>query len=159
MIEHWHDFFVAEAGAAAALAGLLFVAVSINLARILEFAHLPTRALEALTAFLSVLVVATLGLVPDQTLQALGCEIAAAGLAFIAILTATLLRSHKGVARYVGWGQHALMNLAPPLPFLIGGVLMAMGSPSGLYWIAPGVLLSFLAGVIGAWVLLVEIQR
>jgi hypothetical protein len=28
-----------------------------------------------------------------------------------------------------------------------------------VYWIVPGVLLSFAAGVYGAWVLLVEIQR
>ncbi|HEU4397243.1 MAG TPA: hypothetical protein VFU54_05320 [Actinomycetota bacterium] len=32
----WESLFVAEAGASAALAGLLFVAVSINLAKVLE---------------------------------------------------------------------------------------------------------------------------
>jgi hypothetical protein len=30
---------------------------------------------------------------------------------------------------------------------------------SGVYWIVPGVLLSFFAGILGAWILLVEIQR
>jgi hypothetical protein len=37
----WHDLFVAIAEAAAALAGLLFVAVSINLSRILQFKVCP----------------------------------------------------------------------------------------------------------------------
>jgi hypothetical protein len=42
----WDNFFVAEVGAAAALSGLLFVAVSINLTRILAIPHLPARAAE-----------------------------------------------------------------------------------------------------------------
>jgi hypothetical protein len=39
--ERWHDLFVATAGAAAALAGLIFVAVSINLEQILKYPALP----------------------------------------------------------------------------------------------------------------------
>lgn len=42
----WSELFVASAGASAALAGLVFVAVSINVERILEFPGLPERALE-----------------------------------------------------------------------------------------------------------------
>jgi hypothetical protein len=32
-------------------------------------------------------------------------------------------------------------------------------SEAAAYWIVPGVLLSFAAGIFGAWVLFVEIQR
>ncbi|MES1199722.1 MAG: hypothetical protein ABUS48_07060 [Pseudomonadota bacterium] len=158
-MERWHDFFVAEAGAAAALAGLVFVAVSINLARILEFPHLPMRAAETLAALLSVLVISTFGLIPDQSVSSLGCEIAASGLFFLAIQTTTLVRSHKSISKHVNWRQHALFNLAPPLPFVIAGALMVMGYSAGPYWIVAGVLLSFLTGIVGAWVLLIEILR
>ena len=34
----WHDFFVAEAGASAALTGLIFVGLSINLDRLINVA-------------------------------------------------------------------------------------------------------------------------
>ncbi|MEJ0007582.1 MAG: hypothetical protein WDM77_14760 [Steroidobacteraceae bacterium] len=61
-MEAWHDFFVAQVGASSALTGLLFVAVSINLTRILEFAHLPIRAFECLVTLLGILIVSTLGL-------------------------------------------------------------------------------------------------
>ncbi len=42
----WENFFVAEVGASAALAGLIFVGVSINLNRILSLPRLPDRALR-----------------------------------------------------------------------------------------------------------------
>jgi hypothetical protein len=43
----WSEFFVAQAGAAAVLAGLVFVGVSINLDKIIGIPSLPSRVLEA----------------------------------------------------------------------------------------------------------------
>jgi hypothetical protein len=64
-ISEWNDFFVAEAGGTA-LARLLFVAVSINLPRVLADEHLPRRASESLTLVLAVRAIATLGLLPGN---------------------------------------------------------------------------------------------
>src|SRR5271163_5028680 len=76
----WENFFVAEVGAAAALTGLLFVAVSINLTRILAIEHLPDRAGETLLVLAGALAVATFGLVPGQSHVVLGCEVGGTGL-------------------------------------------------------------------------------
>ena len=43
----WANFFTAELAALAALTGFVVVAISINIARILSYPHLPTRAGEA----------------------------------------------------------------------------------------------------------------
>jgi hypothetical protein len=50
----WESLFVAEAGASAALTGLLFVAISINLERILQGAGLPGPAGEAMVLLVAV---------------------------------------------------------------------------------------------------------
>lgn len=75
----WENFLVAEAGASAALTGLLIVAVSINLTRILSFPHLPGRAAQAVMVVLSVLLVSTCCLVPAQSARVLGAEVLAVG--------------------------------------------------------------------------------
>ncbi len=158
-MQGWHDFFVAEAGASAALAGLLFVAMSINLTRILEYRHLPSRAVEALLALLSVLVIATFALVPAQSELVIGIEIAATGLVIWAAQTFALVRTWKDAHPRAKSTARILNNQLPPLPFVIAGVLLAAGHPAAIYWVVPGTLLSFAAGIFGAWVLLVEIQR
>src|SRR3984957_7808794 len=75
----WHEFFSAAVGASAALLGLLFVAISINLKLILKHRHLPGRAAATLGTLLSVLVVCIFGLTPGQSTRALGLEILATG--------------------------------------------------------------------------------
>jgi hypothetical protein len=74
------NLFLAVAGASAALAGLLFVALSINLERILKGRGLPGRAGEAIILLLTVLVVCTFGLVPGQSPRVLGAELLGFGL-------------------------------------------------------------------------------
>src|SRR3712207_6707468 len=77
--EPWGDLYVAMAGAAAALLGLLFVAVSINLEQVLRLASLPLRAGETLGILVVLLATAVFVLVPGQPRTALGIELAATG--------------------------------------------------------------------------------
>jgi len=159
VMQGWSNFLVGELSAAAALTGLLFVAVSINLARILQFPHLPMRAAEALFELLSVLIVTSFALVPHQSMTAYGIEIGATGLLVWAAQTRALIYSRKFDREYIRFLWRFLLNQIPPLSFVIAGGLLMAGRNSGVYWIVPGVLLSFAGGTFGAWVLLVEIQR
>lgn len=61
-IAAWKDFFVAVSGVAAAFAGLLFVGISINLARIIAVPGISGRAGETLIFLGAVLVSSLLGL-------------------------------------------------------------------------------------------------
>src|SRR5579863_10497108 len=76
----WANFFVAEVGAAAALSGLIIVAISINLQRILSFPQLPGRAAEMLIMLVGALLACSFGLMPGQSVEMLGGETIAVGL-------------------------------------------------------------------------------
>src|SRR5271155_3671143 len=83
----WSPFFVAMIGASAALTGLLFVAVSINLDSILKGGKfLTSRAAETLATLMLVVVSSALALVPQNT-RLLGAEILAIATPFLVITT------------------------------------------------------------------------
>ena len=87
-MSEWTKFFLAEVGDAAALAGLLFVSVSVNQQHILALGRMADSGAEALIILFLALVAASLALIPGQSLQLLGAEILAVGLL---TLVATLL--------------------------------------------------------------------
>jgi modulator of FtsH protease len=158
----WSNFFQGELGAAAALAGLLFVSVSMNQARILELGRMADRGLEALIILLLVLVVSSLGLVPAQPLRLLGAEILVVGAATLAVivpLQRNYLRSVDPVHRRPSTRTAWFNRLAVAMMALAGLVILWRGNGAGLYLLPPGILLSFAAAGINAWVLLIEINR
>lgn len=119
----WHDFFLAAAGASAALLGLLFVGVSINLAAISadERVDLRARAAQAFTNLVFVLVISLLLLIPDPdpTLFAVGLALVAVfGLYRVALNALSVIRERDrpqnavATIRRIGWTVVADIVLA-----------------------------------------------
>jgi len=159
--EQWSGFFVATAGASAALAGLVTVAISVNITPILTSSALPKRAAATIGILLMILAAATAGLIKAQPPPALGAE-------FIAFALAGWIpqqRSAHAIRRETPaqpWPQQAFRLLAGrgiALLILIAGILLAAGHPSGYYWIAAAAIGGYAVAVLNTWVLLVEILR
>jgi hypothetical protein len=159
-ISAWKDLFVASAGAAAALAGLVFVAVSINVDRILKYEGLPERALQTVLLLLSVVLVSIIGLIPGQSRVALGAELLGEGLLFGAVIAMLVRRSLPPRSKPFSWrlSRVALMA-AGTIPLIIGGASILANTGGGLYWTVGGIVFSIAGGVANAWVLMVEILR
>jgi len=157
----WSTYLAAQLSAAAALTGLIFVAVSINLGKIVISRALVARCAKALGALMGVLAAASFALVPEQSRMSLGTELALSGLAVWAVVTWTHhIASHRNP--YVSWVnrfvQTTLTQLAS-IPMVIAGISLALGRGGGLFWLVGGTLGSFVVALLDAWVLLIEIQR
>jgi hypothetical protein len=165
-MNEWHDFFLAQAGAAGVLTGLVFVGVSINLQKIVSnpSSGLAGRAAEALILLVAVLLASVLVLVPGQGVGVLGAEVLVVGIAAWGWIVAIQL------PRLRDWGTmradlrgpfvlRVVVGQVATLPLVIAGVAVLWVGPGGLYWLMAGTVFSILAALFEAWVLLVEINR
>ncbi len=158
----WSNFFLGELGAAAALAGLLFVSISVNQTRILALGRTADRGIEALAMLFVIVVVTSLSLIPGQSLRLLGGEIvllSVASLAALAPLQIGYLRSlaeaHRRRSMVTVWLNRSAIGV-----IAVGGVMLLWrGDGMGLYILPLGILLTFAAVAASAWVLLIEINR
>jgi modulator of FtsH protease len=156
----WHDLFVASAGAAAALTGLIFVAVSINLARILADRRLPIRAVETLAILLGLLLLSVFVLAPGQARTVLGSEVLGLGLVMAIVLVPSRFRQHRQKGEPLVWSLAPLIVVVSgTVPMIVAGISVVAGAGGGLYWLIPELILGFAGAILNAWILLVEIQR
>ena len=157
-LSRWNYFFASELGASAALTGLVTVAISINLSRILETDHLPGRAAEALYLLTAVLSLCGFALFPDIAAPTLGLL----DILLAATFAAVGWRTHRSVKENIIGSRRAisvLMRIGSIVPFAVGGALLLIKPPAGIAWTAAGVIIALAVSVINAWVLLVEIMR
>jgi hypothetical protein len=165
-LDTWETFFAAQVGASAALAGLIFVGVSINMSKILSFPRLPERALQSLVALMVVLTISSLMLVPGQGTLSMGTEILVVG-------TVGWLMNTR--SDYISWRAfnsnlidkqlrrkyiyNIAMTQAAHLPYIVAGILIIPFGDAAIYFVVPAMIFSFFKAISDSWVLLVEINR
>lgn len=161
----WHDFFIAQVGACAALVGLLFVALSINVTQILKYPWLPARGAQTLVVLTGALLEASLVLLPGPikpTAAALtSCALVTWLLSLLLVLGfVRRLNKQRDVAIPRDWtyGYFWLAQVAT-VPAMVGGIFLYSGNSGGYYWIAGGVLCTFVFALLNSWILLIEILR
>jgi modulator of FtsH protease len=157
----WETLLSVQAEAAATLTGLVFVAVSINLGRVLDVAGLPGRAAESILQLLEIFVMASAALIPGQSAKHAGTEFLCVGAIFWMAQAAGQIRYLRIRAGHPwSWFVYrAILGQSAAAPFCVAGIEMLRGDCGGFYWLIPGFGFSFLAAVVSAWVLLVEIHR
>ena len=160
-LSDWQTFLAVQAGAAATLTGLVFVALSINLAKIVAIPGLPSRAGESILQFLQVFFICTAMLIPRQPPMAVAVEIlVVTSFSWVAQITVQVRYARSRSGHPVLWLMIRIVQTQlSGIPLFAAGVCLVLGLPAGLYWLVPGFVLSFVAGVANAWVLLVEVAR
>jgi len=156
--ELWHDFFVMVGGGAAALAGLVFVAMSLNLDVIAKDATHRYRAIGTLTGFAAAFVICALVLMGGQNHQAIGIEW------LIVSVIATVVHVN-GYIRAIDTGKSSVglplirlvVGTALYVAEILGAIMLTAGYIAGLF-VAAVSLVGLLAYMItGAWLLLIGV--
>jgi hypothetical protein len=158
----WQTFADLSGSAAAALAGLLFVSVSIRIDAIAPSKALRNRAAQTLVLFVNVLFVAVCLAIPEQSRKALGGEL----LALVAVFAAGLIflarqaRDKDGAAdapQLAGVLHAVAPNNVTLILLGVAGVLLVAGLQAGLYVLVAPVVVALGGGVISAWLLLTRL--
>ena len=137
------------------------MALSINLAKIIGFPGIASRAAETLVLLAGSLIATLMLLVPHESRAMAGAILLAVGIPMAfgpGIVQVTSLRKGSYYKLRFAWARLTLHQLST-LPFSLAGLSLLGVVPGGLLWFALGIALGITLALINAWVLLVEILR
>ena len=153
MVDRWANFYVAAAGAAAALTGLLFIAVSLRPSEIRQSELMIGRARSAFYAFATIALVSLLELTGTDSrwigLAQIGVAVAAVALS--APFTLTAMRGH-----HLNYPRAAMYHVGLVVVAVAGAVRTFNGDPrvsSALLGV--GVLLLLAIALSNSWQLVI----
>jgi hypothetical protein len=151
----WHDFFFMVGGGAAALTGLIFVAMTLHLAEITSNPVHRHRARSVLAGLTAVFIRCALVLMGGQNGQAVAVELAGVLLVVEFILFTSIRQAASSADSGVllrSIGSFACLVLEQA-----GAVVLFFGGSWGLHVVGIGMMSSFIFMVTGAWLLLVGV--
>jgi len=155
----WHDFFITVGGGAAALTGLVVVAMSLHLGVIAADPALRHRARSILTGLAAAFMRCSLVLMGGQTGQAVGSELLIAS----TVLTVAGVLSFRQVSRSGARVPRAsvLRTLGGTACYsaeMIGAAVLIIGHIAGIYVVAVAMVSNFFFMISGSWLLLVGVS-
>ena len=150
--EAWHDFYIALAGACAALWGLIFVAISLHPGRVADNPIHRNRARLNLIGLYFLLVVALLALIPGQPAAALGIELVLIWTLWTVVVGMANLRLLRRLERVPG-GIRARMAVVLVMSAcgICSGVTLWLGTGGGLLWNVAANVLGLAMALTTAW--------
>lgn len=145
-------------GGSAALAGLIFVAMSINHEIVIQNTTHKNRAINMLTGFTTIFMASGFALIGNQYLGALGFE----WLVLWSIVTVLFIR---GYAIAIRSGMSSIGLNTPRLAGsticylaeVISAIFLILGYSAGLYIAAIAIIVLFAFLISGAWLLMIGI--
>ena len=156
----WNEFNLGILGAAAALAGLVIVAGSVNIGEIVKERSLTARLGAGIAALVLAITASALALFPGITLVWYGIAVLVATVlsaVFPIHAARTLLADRNPLSRYRG--VRSAVNFLPTAIYAVGAVLLVAGNPGGLVVVAIGAIVAIPVALMISWVVLVEVLR
>jgi hypothetical protein len=154
--EQWNNFFVLVGTGSAALTGLVFVALTINLQGVARDATHRYRAINMLSGFTSAFVISALALMGHQTNRTVGIEWLLVSSLAAAINTNGYVQGFRLTgSRYALSLVRIAGGSACYLGQIVGAVMLCLGSRSGTYVAATALIVNFYFLVSGSWLLIV----
>jgi modulator of FtsH protease len=155
--ELWNSFFTMVGGGVAALTGLVFVALSLNVEDMIKDATHKYRSINTLSGLASVFMGCALVLMPGQNHRVVGMELSVIALLGVVIFLygfrqAFKFGSHPSTLRLVMGSSLYLAEAA-------GGIVLLYGSIVGLYVAAVATVANVAFMISAAWLLVVGVYN
>ena len=159
----WHDFYVMTGGAAAALTGLLFVAMSLHAKAIMANRFYGYRAITTLMSLTSQLLLSGAVLLPGQSVTLLGVEVEVVALFFLGVsIRGILTRGRNSASVEMRW-SHQLFELVGGsiwiVIFVAAGISLVVRAGGGLYLLAAVMFFMLAWNIYIAWILITEVSE
>lgn len=156
----WNEFNLGILGAAAALAGLVIVAASVNISEIVKERSLTARLGAGIATLVLAITASALALFPGITLVWYGIAVLVAAVlcsSFPIHAARVLIADRDPLSRYKG--VRSAVNFLPAIVYVVGAALLIAGIPAGLIVVAIGAIVAIPVALMISWVVLVEVLR
>jgi hypothetical protein len=162
-VEGWHDYYHVMGDASAALMGLLFVSLSLNVREITRKINADLRVLAAqtFTNFICLVMFALLFVIPNQGPLGLGLPMLGIDMILLVVTARRFIQARRH-PRTWGRGDLILRFAIPSICFVTIfaiAVTVLLGNTGGLYWFVPVTILLLWGASINAWDLLLKLHE